>query len=308
MPQTYVPSAAQGEPPPELRARVEAALGRRWASHARPRTGLSAAHRFVVRLADGEAVFVKAATDDETARWLRDERRALAIAPADLAPKVLVWLDGDPAPLLITEAFVEGHWPAGSGVTQWRDGDIDAVLAAIRRLAASDASGLSAAKAEPSAEWRTLLDDPAPFLALNLCSAAWLAAHGEALAAAEARVDRSGDALVHGDMRSDNIWLGDGVVKFVDWPSARRGAAETDLAAFLPATVLEGGPAPQDVFPEGGCWGAAQAGNLARRAARETHAQAWLRRVLRRMAAINLDWAAATLDLPSRDGPPWPEL
>jgi hypothetical protein len=109
-------------------------------------------------------------------------------------------------------------------------------------------------------------------------------------------------------MRSDNIWVGETGVKFVDWPQACRGAPETDLAAFLPATVLEGGPAPQEVFPEGGHWGAAQAANLARRAANETHAPAWLRRVFRRMAAINLDWAAATLDLPSRDGPPWGEV
>ena len=106
-------------------------------------------------------------------------------------------------------------------------------------------------------------------------------------------------------MRSDNICVAAGGVRFVDWSHARRGAAATDLAAFLPAARLEGGPAPEAVFPDGAGWGAAQGANLALRAMNDAAAPRWLGRVFRRMAAINLDWAIAGLGLPPRDGPPW---
>ena len=51
MPPSYLPSSSQAAPPADLRARVEAALGRAWLSQATPETGLSPAHRFVVDLA-----------------------------------------------------------------------------------------------------------------------------------------------------------------------------------------------------------------------------------------------------------------
>lgn len=298
----YLESRLQGAPSEMLKARVEAALRRRWVGWSAPDTGLSPAHRFVAEMDDGQRVFIKAATTPETADWLRNERRALAAAPA-FGPKEIVWLDDDDeTPLLIVEALVDAYWPAQPGGTRWRPGDLDRVFAAIEALSAEAPSlALPTTRSEPTQGWRNILDEPAPFLALDLCSARWLDQHGQALAEAEARLDRRGDAFVHGDMRSDNICLTDDAVKFVDWSNARRGAHATDLALFLPTAHLEGGPAPASVMPDGGAWGAQQSAELARRAASDTQAPDWLRRVFRRLARINLDWAVEALELPGRD-------
>jgi hypothetical protein len=304
----YVQSSLQQAPPASLRTRVEAAMGCAWLSHATPETGLSAAHRFVVELAGGEQVFVKAATSPQTAQWLRNEHRALQAAPADLTPRILAWLEDDPArPILIVEALA-GRWPAGHGGVAWRPGDLDAVLSAIHRLGGVAADGLPQEPATRSDGWRRILRAPEPFLRLGLGSAAWLAAHGEALAEAEEGLVRDGEAFVHGDMRSDNICFGSEGVKFVDWSDARRGAAETDPAALLPTAHLEGGPEPDGELPNGDGWGAAQGADLALRAIGDDAAPAWLRRIFVRLAAINIDWALRCLGRPPRDGPRWESL
>lgn len=306
MPPSYAPSGLQSGPPADLRARVEAATGRAWLACSRPRTGLSAAHRFIVQLEGGSVVFVKAATTPETADWLRNEHFAIQVAPADLTPRTLAWLEDDAAkPILIVDALLDGHWPAGPGGTNWRPGDLPMVLNAIRRLGEQPADALPPARSAKSAGWRNILRSPEGFLRLGLCSTAWLAGHGETLAEAENRVVRTGAAFVHGDVRSDNIWVGAQGVKFVDWSNARRGAPETDLAEFLPTAHLEGGPPPHDIFPEGGGWGAAQGSELALRAIADEAAPNWLRRVFLRLAAINIDWALQSLQLPPRDGPHW---
>jgi aminoglycoside phosphotransferase (APT) family kinase protein len=118
-------------------------------------------------------------------------------------------------------------------------------------------------------------------------------------------VPLAGAALVHGDVRSDNVcFVGDRTV-LVDWAGARRGHPQHDLATALSTLPLEGGPDPFDVLPDGGSWAAYHAGLCARRAYRETTAPEWLRKVLARIAAICLGWAARSRDLPRWTGVHW---
>ena len=56
-----------------------------------------------------------------------------------------------------------------------------------------------------------------------------------------------GDALVHADIRSDNLCIGDHV-KVVDWNWAFVGNPMVDIVAWLPSLHLEGGPAPWEVL------------------------------------------------------------
>ncbi len=77
----YATSSSQGAPPASVRERVEAALGSTFQAWSKPDTGLTPSHRFIVALADGRRVFVKAAANPQTAAWLRNERLALASAP-----------------------------------------------------------------------------------------------------------------------------------------------------------------------------------------------------------------------------------
>jgi aminoglycoside phosphotransferase (APT) family kinase protein len=255
-----------------------------------------------VELADGTRVFVKAATTSDTAAWLRNEHVAIRAAPR-CAPRMVAWRDDrNDEPMLITECL-QGHWPASHAGVEWRAGDLERVFAALRELASlPPPSGLTASTASTTEHWRELSRRVDAVVALGLCTRAWLERNIDALARAEARLDRTGSAFVHGDVRSDNICLLDDRVCFVDWSNAHAGASETDLATFLPTAHLEGGPAPYSILPNAAPWAAMQSGDLIRRAIDETtSAPAWLQRVFRRLAGINLDWAAASLGLPRRE-------
>ena len=54
--------------------------------------------------------------------------------------------------------------------------------------------------------------------------------------AALARLKKGPFTLVHGDFRSDNIFLGKGFVKFIDWALASRGSGAFDLARLAGAS------------------------------------------------------------------------
>jgi hypothetical protein len=78
----------------------------------------------------------------------------------------------------------------------------------------------------------------------------WSRRHLEQLAvvAADWPAASTGQTLLHGDLRSDNMLLGaDGVV-FVDWPHASVGSPVLDLVEWAPSVSLEGGPDPETLL------------------------------------------------------------
>ena len=85
---------------------------------------------------------------------------------------------------------------------------------------------------------RLLRDDP------------WLSRNRERLVDLESRANdlATGDVLVHGDLRADNILLTPSHVCFVDWPHASRGQRWLDLLLLLPSVHMQGGPEPAEVF------------------------------------------------------------
>jgi hypothetical protein len=59
----------------------------------------------------------------------------------------------------------------------------------------------------------------------------------------------AGAALVHGDIRADNVVVdGAGKVWFVDWAHAGVGARWLDLLLMLPSIAMQGGPDPESVW------------------------------------------------------------
>src|SRR5262249_60008756 len=130
------------------------AMGGEIAPWRRPDCGLSAAQRFSVVLEDGRRAFVKAATDDVTAGWLRSEHRALAAVAREFMPRVLHW--DDPAgghPLLIAE-HLDGHWSASHAGVHWRPGDIDILLHGVDAMSATTAlAGLESLEDPTAARW-----------------------------------------------------------------------------------------------------------------------------------------------------------
>ncbi len=73
--------------------------------------GYTGAGRWVVRNSDGSSCFVKAATDENTAEWLRAEMAIYGGLSAEWLPEVLGWDDDGERPLLLLEDLSGALWP-----------------------------------------------------------------------------------------------------------------------------------------------------------------------------------------------------
>ncbi len=170
--------------------------------------GYTMARRWVVTCADGSSAFVKAASDALTAGWLRLEYDVYSHIHAPFLPAFLGWDDDGELPLLILEDLSRAAWRP-----PWTTVRVSQVLDMLQQVAAttppSTMSSLEAWRPMLSG-WARVAQDPAAFLGLRLCSAAWLAHALPSLTAAEAQARLVGDQLVHFDVRSDNLcFVGD---------------------------------------------------------------------------------------------------
>jgi aminoglycoside phosphotransferase (APT) family kinase protein len=203
--------------------------------------------RWVVELEDGRSAFVKAAVDEMTAEWLRAEQRVYAAITAEFLPRLLGWEDGE-LPVLLLEDLSGAEWPP-----PWTRQRVGAVRATLREVAETPPPpGLPSLEEqrEELAGWREVERDPAALLALGVCSREWLDEALPALLAAEDACVLEGEALLHLDVRSDNICFREGRALLVDWSWAVRGNPVFDLAAWLPSLEAEGGSPPEALLPE----------------------------------------------------------
>lgn len=283
-------------------AKLQRALGAapvHWRSLAQ--RGYTHNGRWVVELADGRTAFVKAAVDELTAGWLRAEQRIYAALKQPFLPHLLGWDDDGALPVLVLEDLSDAGWPP-----PWTPAAVGAVRELLRAVAATrPPSGLRrlADQREALAGWELVERDPEPLLRLGLCSPAWLARCLPALRAAAGAAPLDGDALVHGDVRSDNLCIRAGRALLVDWNLAAAGNALFDLISWLPSLHAEGGPPPEElgVQREPGAPEliALIAGFFAARAGlpRIPHAPR-VRDVQLQQLRVALPWAARTLGLP----------
>jgi hypothetical protein len=263
--------------------------------------GYTAAGRWLVDLDDGRRLFAKVGTTELVAGWLRTEHRAYREIAAPAMPRLEGWADGA-VPVLLLEDLSDAHWPP-----PWDAGLVDRVLTTLETVA-----GLPCPAWAPPIEgmthifssWSTVADDPGPFLGLGIVSARWLEAALPLLVANERPAELAGSALLHLDIRSDNVCFTSDRTVLVDWNLAARGNPLFDVAAWLPSLSFEGGPAPEEVSAEAGVFAAAMAGYLCARAPMPTIPDApHVRRVQLEQASVALPWAARRLGLPAPDGP-----
>jgi aminoglycoside phosphotransferase (APT) family kinase protein len=198
--------------------------------------------------------------------------------------------------LLVLEDLSAADWPP-----PWTAERIDAVLAALDELHATRLPGLIEsleAERERVVGWGLVVADPEPLLATGLCSRAWLREALPVLARAGEQAELGGDALLHLDVRSDNLCFADGRALLVDWNLACKGNGRFDVAFWLPSLRLEDGPEPWQVLPEAGALSAAVAGFFAARAGLAPPPGApTVREFQRAQAAVALRWAARELGL-----------
>jgi hypothetical protein len=159
----------------------------------------------------------KQATGQATADWLRAEWRAYEALDEDFVPQPVAW-DGAADPILILEDLSTGFWPP-----PWSASHIERIVSLLDRLAAIDAPQHFRSLAGDQAlfrGWQKLAEDPSGFLGLGLVSREWLRDALPALIREEAAAVLAGDALVHGDIRSDNVCFHESRTLLVDWPPA----------------------------------------------------------------------------------------
>jgi hypothetical protein len=280
------------------KAEVARALGAapvRWEPVAGGGYGTNSAH-WRVALEDGRHAFVKVALDDVSAGWLRDEHRVYTGISASFMPELMGWQDEARTILGIVD-LSDAHWPP-----PWRDRDVEAVLATLEIVATTrPPAGLPQLDElrERLSGWEDVAADPEPFLSTGLASREWLRVALPRMREAAAECHLSGDALLHLDVRSDNLCFRDGRVLLVDWNLACVGNPLLDVVAWLPSLRLEGGPDPWQVVPDSQGLAALIVGFFAGRVGLPPPPTApTVREFQLRQAEVALPWAARELDLP----------
>jgi hypothetical protein len=282
-------------PDETTRYRIQQVTGRaatRWLAVSK---GFTVAARWIVTLEDACSVFVKHATDEDTAAWIRKEARLYSSLKAPFLPTFIGWDDG-PEPLLVLEDLSSAFWPP-----PWTATSIDAVFRLLDVVRSTPAPNhLPSLVAEQAAfrGWHALSQNASGFLRLGLVSDRWLSDALPTLMAAEAAAELAGDTLVHCDPRSDNVCFTNTRTLLIDWNWAARGNPKFDVLAWLPSLHVEGGPPPWEfttVEPE---LIAAIAGYYAFRAWQPPHKQGPAIRDLQYAQLRSaLPWAARSLGL-----------
>ncbi|MCA8925051.1 MAG: phosphotransferase [Planctomycetes bacterium] len=260
--------------------------------------GYTPAERWVVSLADGRSAFCKVGANQNTADWLHKERavyEGLRAQGASFLPELLGF-DPDPSrPILALEDLSGASWPP-----PWTPERVEAVRATLDQVHALrlpvPAIGFMG---EAFEGWSQVGADPGPFLGLGLAGEGWLEGALPTLLAAQEEVSLAGEALLHLDVRSDNLCLRDGRALLIDWNHACLGNPEVDLGFWLPSLAAEGGPLPDAVLPDRGPLAALISGFFAARAGLPVipHAPR-VREIQQVQLAVALPWAARALGLP----------
>jgi hypothetical protein len=262
-----------------------------------PSSGYTVAFHGIAGLADGSTAFVKAATEPVTAGFIRDEQRVLAALSGPFMPEVLA-LDDDDPPLLVLEDLRAAYWPP-----PWNDSMIAAVRATLDAVAAATPPDVIAPVGMRGDRlvtgWAEIEADPEPFLSLGVCSPVWLERALGALREACESAPIDGDALLHLDVRSDNLCIAERGAVLVDWNHACIGNPDLDVAAWLPSLRLEGGPEPEAILPDAPGLAALLAGFFGSRAGLPAPPTApHVRPFQLAQLEVSLPWAARELDLP----------
>jgi Ser/Thr protein kinase RdoA (MazF antagonist) len=260
--------------------------------------GYTYAGKRVAELADGRSVFVKAAFDELTRDWLRSEHRIYESVSGPFMPRFLGWED-EQATVLVLEDLSGAAWPP-----PWSPERIDAVqrtLADLHQVTPPLGSRRPDEVDDLRGGWRTVAEDPEPFLSLRVCSRSWLTGALPSLLAAADRAPLDGDSLIHLDVHSNNICFNDERCLLVDWSSAAQGNPLLDLAVWLPSLHVEGGPEPDAFTGDGlGELAAVFAGYLACRAGLPEPASApppGVRSLQLDLLRVALPWAARQLGI-----------
>jgi hypothetical protein len=264
--------------------------------------GHTPARRWIVTLEDGRTAFAKVATDELAASWLRDEHVVYQhLLGGSFVPGYVGFYDDGEHPVLALEDLSSGTWPP-----PWDAAGISALLESLDEMWATDPPPGTALATDDAREiaggWDEIARLPEPFLRLGLCSEPWLSEHLDTLRSVADEAAFGGDALLHFDVRSDNVCFrpDDGHAVLIDWNLTSVGNPQIDVVFWLPSLEAEGGPAPETVLPDAdaGLVSTCAAFFCARAARPPIPTAPTVREVQLVQARTALPWAARALGLP----------
>ena len=205
--------------------------------------------------------------------------------------------DEEEPPLLILEDLTGNAWPP-----PWTASRVDRVLDSLATIHGSQASVPEYQDIFTHRGWHEVASHPEAFLSIRVASESWLTKCLPILLEAHDRVEPEGNALVHLDVRSDNICFRDDRAVLIDWYNACSGNPDLDIAFWLPGLRHEGGPSPQDILPDAGRLASYVTGYFASRAGLPDLPHAPLVRKLQQAQLITgLQWTVKELGLPEPD-------
>ncbi|UFU07688.1 phosphotransferase family protein [Ruania halotolerans] len=221
--------------------------------------GYSPGMASVLETASGR-VFVKVASANQNARSAELHRKEAAVSEVlrdvgeELPAPAFRWSvevesGGDTWVVLAFDA-ADGPGPR----IPWQAEELGEALelvGAVGRLRAPDHPEIGPVRELIFGEWHTVAaDGEVRRRVLALDESGWLGARLDDLAALADQWPEAvdGTALVHHDLRADNMVRSGGRLLAVDWPYASRGAPWLDLLGMMPSMALEGGGDPEEVF------------------------------------------------------------
>jgi aminoglycoside phosphotransferase (APT) family kinase protein len=233
--------------PAAVRTAIERRLGASVVEAVTQPSGFSPGLAARMRLEDGRRVFLKAVSveaNPDTPDIHRREARILEALPPNVPVARLLWIFDEMGWVALCLEHVDGRHPH----EPWTDHDLEVVIACVEKMSRD---------LTPSP---IQVDDTVPSLfqrAVNGWGVAleqgetrldpWALRNLGRLAELESRAPGAveGDALVHCDIRADNLLIAGDRVYVLDWPWARIGAAWVDLVLMAPSVTMQGGPQPE---------------------------------------------------------------
>lgn len=207
--------------------------------------GYTKAHRLVCETDKGP-MFLKVGVDAFTNMGLQREIELYRTMNLECMPRVLAADSTEQAPILVLEDLSHCRWPP-----PWQEEDLSRTLAMIHRVHETKLSEeVRSVVQKPNkvlGGWQNIAQNPEAFLATGLVSSEWLKAALPKLVEAERACCHEGKALVHFDLRSDNLCIGDEQVYLIDWNWAQLGNPTLDLGFFINTVCMETGR-QQEIF------------------------------------------------------------
>ncbi|WP_431801693.1 phosphotransferase family protein [Microbacterium sp. bgisy203] len=231
--------------PPEVRARIESLCGSSVVSAVTSFGGFSPGLASTLVLADGRTVFAKAASTDTSDRardLYRRERDILGLLPRQVPHADLLASSEFDDWIVLLYAHIEGRHPVpGDAADRAAMFDTYAALSELLDPSPIDLPPFEEVSAGSLDAWsRAGADAPAARLD------PWIADHIDAVIGYSRswRETVHGSALVHGDLRADNMMLASDGMIVLDWPEASIGAPWLDVVLALPSMAMFSGTPP----------------------------------------------------------------